>query len=279
MENQITLKDIAHNSVFTSVGTLNTENDLNIFYAYIRHNKEFLSYFKDIIFSLNGNQTIIEQMSTKISDILSNNIHILVTANLGHTFGTMLLDLTIMTYSKQLPYTYVWKFSNDVIVTPDIFLKKVTPNKDFYYINNIGYNIFNTYSKDALVQALMDQSFYYPQTNYYIIKNNIEFYPSQDQIYSLKQEYEKIKLTNPNIQPWHAIDGCDCEHMLAKTVELNNLTKQHLLSRESTSSIVHFIFDQNMHDGSHKNIAYVELGGLCHYHYFGQPIAVVDHIL
>lgn len=277
MENKITLKDIISKSVFGSVGTINSDQDLKMFYGYVKHNRDFLCYFQDLIFVLNGNIQIIETIPKEIEDILpKNTVHIVVTENLGHTFGTMLNDSSVCSYAAQLPYDYIWKFSNDVTVDPNILHKTITTNKDFYYINNIGYNVFNTYSKKTLLDALLTQTFYYPQTNYYIIKNRIKFYPDIQTIYKLKKEYEDIKSKNPGIQPWHAISGCDCEHMLAKTVEINNLTKEHLLSHQSTHNIIQLIFDQQVHDGSHKNIAYEELGNLCHLHYPGHPVVIIE---
>lgn len=264
MENQITLKSLVKDSVFGSVGTIKSQTDIATLVAYLRYNKPFLDNFNDIILSLNGDAELLRKVALYIEPIISNNLHIVVSENLGHTFGTFLSDSAIISYASQLPHKYIWKFSNDVIVNETIFDKLITANKDFYYINNIGYNIFNTYSKNQLLLALINQEFYYPQTNYYIIKNQIDFYPSESEIYKLKNEFESISLIKPGIQPWHAIDGCDCEHMLTRTVNNNNLSKEHLLSEKTTKAIIEFIYDNQIHDGSHKNIAYSELGNLCH---------------
>jgi hypothetical protein len=273
--NQVSLKQIASESVYASVGTFTSTQSLDILCAYLKHNKPFLDHFKDIIFSVNGEQSIIDQIQSKVKQILNATIHIVVSENLGHTFGTFLSDYKIFEYSSQLPYNYVWKFSNDVLVDIEILDKIVTKDVGFYYVNNIGYNVFNTYSKEELPNVLLNQQFYYPQTNYYIIKNNIQFLPDENTIIQLRNKYQEIQRTQPNIQPWHAIEGCDCEHMLAKTVEANNLSKEYLLSEYSTNAIVDFIHSEKIHDGSHKNIAYAELGNLCHYHYLGHPVAVL----
>lgn len=264
---KVKLKELASRSVFGSVGTLLSEKDLVLFISYVKYNKNFLSHFPEILYSFNGDSRLIDQVGPLLKEILSNNIHILTTENLGHTFGTFLNDRNIISYADQLPYDYIWKFSNDVVVKDTILDKEVSDNFGFYYINNIGYNVFNTYPKQELLSVLMSQEFYYPQTNYYIIKNHINFYPDLDTIMDLKEQYETAKITNPGIQPWHAIQGCDCEHMLAKTVEQNNLSKKYLLSEQSTKTIIDFIHERVIHDGSHKNIAYSELGDLCHLHH------------
>ena len=272
----MTLKDIASESVFASVGTFDSANKLEVFCAYLKHNKKFVNCFSDIILSVNGDLSIINEISSRVKQIIDSNLYIVYSENLGHTFGTLLSDFKVFEYSATLSHKYVWKFSNDVLVEHSILDKQVTPDKDFYYVNNIGYNVFNTYpTKSQLLTALMSGEFYYPQTNYYIIKNKIQFYPDENTIYSLRDQYRSIQEKQPGIQPWHAIQGCDCEHMLSKTVQLNNLSKEHLLSENTTKVIIDFIHDEKIHDGSHKNIAYAELGNLCHYHYVGQPVAVV----
>lgn len=270
MENNIELKDIVARSIFGSIGTILNEEHLSLFIAVARYNAEFLNAFPRVVYCLNGNSELIEASQSYLREFIVTDLSIVTTENLGHTFGTFLNDRAVFVFADNFDYDYIWKFSNDVIVNKDIFNKQITLNKDFYYINNIGYNVFNTYDKDQLSKVLMDQSFYYPQTNYYIIKNHTKFYPNEELIYQLKKEYEEIKKENPSIQPWHAINGCDCEHMLAKTVEQNNLSKEHLLSETSIKTIIDFIWQNNIHDGSHKNIAYSELGNLCHLHYPSQ---------
>jgi hypothetical protein len=270
LENNIELKDIVARSIFGSIGTILNEEHLSLFIAVARYNAEFLNAFPRVVYCLNGNSELIEASQSYLREFIVTDLSIVTTENLGHTFGTFLNDRAVFVFADNFDYDYIWKFSNDVIVNKDIFNKQITLNKDFYYINNIGYNVFNTYDKDQLSKVLMDQSFYYPQTNYYIIKNHTKFYPNEELIYQLKKEYEEIKKENPSIQPWHAINGCDCEHMLAKTVEQNNLSKEHLLSETSIKTIIDFIWQNNIHDGSHKNIAYSELGNLCHLHYPSQ---------
>lgn len=270
MENNIKLQDIVARSLFGSIGTIQNEENLSLFIAIAKHNSDFLNTFPRVVYCLNGDSALIETSQGLLREFLVTDLSIITAENLGHTFGTFLLDRSLYTFADNYSYDYLWKFSNDVVVTKDIFNKPISPNKGFYYLNNIGYNVFNTYDKDKLVEVLMDQSFYYPQTNYYIIKNHTKFYPDEDLIYQLKTEYENIKKENPNIQPWHAIEGCDSEHMLAKTVENNHLSKEHLLSESSVKTITDFIWQYNIHDGSHKNIAYSELGNLCHLHYPNQ---------
>lgn len=268
MENIITLGSLLSRSVYGSVGTLTSDNDLNTFLAYVGVNKDFLKAFPHLVFSLNGNDEIISRVKTRVSQLLPNvNIHIVQSENLGHTFGTFLSDASIFSYCANIDCDYIWKFSNDVVVQPHIFEKTITNNKDFYYINNIGYGAFQNYNTNGLLEAIYNYSYFYPQTNFYVIKKNIHFVPDTPQIYELKKQYNNILTQKPGIQPWHAIQGCDCEHMLKCTVDQNNLEKEYLLSSSSTEKIINYIYDNHLHDGSHKNIIYSELGNLCHLHF------------
>lgn len=270
------LRDILSRSIFGTVGTILHESNIDATIWYVRYNLDFLKNFNDVLFSMNGDHTLINRFKDMVTDILKGvNVNIIETENLGHTFGTILSDLAIFEYVKNTQYDYVWKFSNDVVVNTSIFDIETTKDIDFYYINNIGYNVFNQYKKEELVDIFYNMEFIYPQTNYYILKKDINFYPDRKTLYDLYHKYHEIKLSNPGIQPWHAIDGCDCEHMLRKTVSNNNLKKQYMLSKQSTEKIINFIFDNQIHDGSHKNIMYTEIGNICHLQYPNHPVAII----
>lgn len=272
----MTLRDIVADSIYGSVGTISDAQSVWSTLSYIDYNTKFLDNFADIVFSLNGEKEFINEFSNSVKSILKNsNIHIIVTENLGHTFGTILSDAAIFDYVSNTRYKYVWKFSNDVVVNNSIFDLETDPSIEFYYINNIGYNIFNQYGKDEIVDILCNMDFFYPQTNYYIIKKDIKFYPDIETLYNLHKQYNEIRKINPNIQPWHAIEGCDCEHMLRKTIINNQLKKQHMLNKQSTQKIIDFIFNNQIHDGSHKNIMYTDVGNLCHLQYPNHPVVKI----
>ena len=219
------LKDIVQASIFATDITVLSEHDVLKFNAYFNFKKPLINLFPCAIFSINGESQFINSIHDYIKKNISTNFEVVVSPNLGHTFGSFLLDYKIFEISNNINYNYIWKFANDVILEPNILNKRV-PESDFYYINNIGYislDYYNEperpkYSKENLVRAVMDQSYFYPQTNYYIIKNGLKFYPNQDTIYDLKQKYDSIKIHKPDIHPWHAIYECDSENMLKKTV-------------------------------------------------------------
>jgi len=266
----MTVSDLINKSVFASIGTLRSPADLKDFLGYYNHNKPFLDNFPEIIYSFNGDPALIEWVQEFFKD---SNVTILVSENLGHTFGIFLSELEIFNYTSTLDnIDYVFKFNNDVTITNDFLQVEIEPNKDFYYINNIGLGALNNKTENELLSDIQTKTYFYPQTTHYIIKNNIEYYPDEELTRLLKNEYEVQKQSNPSIQPWHAIEGCDCENMLTKIIDRNNLSISYLLTDKETKSIINLVKQRNIVDGSHKNISYSRLGGLCHYHYINQTI-------
>lgn len=268
------LHDILKYSIFGSIGYIGSKSDLEKFIAYAKHNADFLNSFPQLIFSFNGDFDLIKQCSV-ISSFISSPIEITISENLGHTFGTFVLDHNLFELAKNYSYSYLWKFSNDVIVNKTIFDTEIVLDKDFYYTNNIGFNEFRFQTAQELLQNIIDQTYYYPQTNHYIIRNPAVFYPDMSTILQLKEEFNNIIKEQPDITPWHAIRGCDCESMLMKTVEKNGYSKQYLLPKKDTELLINFIKTNQIHDGSHKNIMFSSLGNLCHLQFPNHPVYVI----
>jgi len=289
----ITLNDIVSTSIPSFIDTLSINKNAFKLQSYVDLNMSWLQKFSQIIFSLNGDhqvcQNFINEFKIKYPNI--EPILLLSESNLGHTFGILDTDRQIYEYcrdTKNRDIQYVWKFSGDVIANDTIFDIEIDDSCDFFYINNVGTpSLINT-TKEQLLEDMMSQKYFYPQTNYYIYKNKIQrWYPPRDNIIKLKNMYDEIKKEHPNYYPWDAISkedaglpadansGCACEAFLAQTVIENNLKKQCLLSREDTKKILDLIDEYRIGDGSHKNILYTNVGGLCHYHIMnGQAVPI-----
>jgi hypothetical protein len=264
------LSDLASKSVFASIGTLRSPSDLREFLSYYSYNLPILSKFKEVIYSFNGEPELIEWVKAYLEE---SGITTLTSENLGHTFGIFISEGEIFKYTSTLSdIEYVFKFNNDVVLSPEFLDVEIEPNKDFYYINNIGLGAFNDRTENQLFEDINNKSYFYPQTNHYIIKNHINYYPNEQKARELKAQFDEARKQNPSVSPWHAIEGCDCESMLAKTVKLNNLSPSYLLTDTETKRIINLVKQYNVVDGSHKNIAYSRLGGLCHYHYINKTI-------
>lgn len=272
-----TLKDIVPESVLGINGTIINRQSYERQEQYIKYNSSWLNLFDTVIFAYNGEKKWIDFFIESVQ-LHTPNIKIILEYsdnNLGHTFGTMDNDNRIFKCANLLDKKYLWKFSIDVIADNILMDVYVDTDYDFFYINNIGYAALHDSTKQELFEDIKSQKYFYPQTNYYIIKNHINFYPDINTILSLKKEYEEIKKDHPEYNPWDAIQGCDCEHMLAKTIRDNNLKAKHLLNDEDTHKILNLIEEYQWHDGSHKNIQYTNVGNLCHYHIIGAPVAPI----
>ena len=271
----LSISKIISNSIIGFVDTIETESQISKSLQIFQHNLLWLCHFSEIVFSLNGKNNLCDRYIKEIESFdTKQKITLLFSDNLNHTFGTFDNDSKIYKYcfaNKQ--FSYVWKFSNDIIADESIFDVTIDDNYDFFYINNLGYAAFNNVSKEQLFDNIKNQSYFYPQTNYYIYKNKItHWYPDYSEIIRLKTLYEEIKKDHPDYYPWDAIQGCDCESMLAKTIIDNNLKPYHLLSDNETKKIIEAAYAYRIGDGSHKNIQYSNIGNLCHYHFMNQPI-------
>ena len=271
----MTFNNIINRSVFSSVGTLLKNEDIDAFLRYFEYNMEFLSKFPHIIYSFNGEKSLVDILESIVKNKLPNSsVKFLFAENLGHTFGSLLSEVVIFEATKELTdVDFVWKFSNDVIITTK-FLDIEVPVVDFYYINNIGYNVFSTCTTiEELVNKIHSREYFYPQTNYYIIKNKINFIPDKNGIYTMFKQYDLRQ--NKELKPWDVITKCECEHFLKLTVERNNLSSHMLLNDVELNSIINIIIRYKMWDGSHKNVAYDRLGGLCHFQWPNTDVMII----
>lgn len=282
----IKVKNIVSKSVAAFVGTIESVKDAARQLEYFKFNKSWLDNFTYIILSLNGDENLIRYNIQEIEKLVNSKIELLYSQNLGHSFGTMDNDYKIFDYIQNQPIEYIFKFSHDTIADSSLLDLELDESYDFFYINNIGYSAFINRTKEELFLDIKSQKYFYPQTNYYIVKNKINrWFPNKEEILNYYDKYQNILKTHPEYKPWDALQGkdvglednqgCDCEHMLAKTIRHNNLKSAHLLSDEDTSKIIDLIYNYQIHDGSHKNIIYTNIGNLCHYHIINHPVAPI----
>lgn len=270
-------KHIISKSLAAFVGTIDNSKDYLRQIEYTKYNLNWLNAFDSIVYSLNGSKNFINEFIADISSIVKPQVEILFSDNIGPVFGAMDNDQKIFEYIKtRRDIDYIWKFSNDTIADSTILDIEIDDDYDFFYINNIGYAAFANKSKQELLTNIISQEYFYPQTNYYIIKNkNIEWYPSKSLILSLQAQYQTIINDHPEYNPWDAIQGCDCETMLSQTIKNNNFKSKHLLNENDTKKIIDLVYDHKIVDGSHKNIMYTNVGNLCHYHVVNHPVAAI----
>ena len=272
MNNYHTLRSILPKSAYATIGHISNENDLKTLEAFIKFNAPFLVKFPIHIIAQNA---VTPELKDKANNLWKQYYPQCViidhNENKGHTFGTLELDNSIFEYTLQhkSKIKYVWKCGNDVIMDSSIFDVTVE-NADLYFLNNIGYNAFTQENGDfkALFNKVKLKTYFYPQTWFFILKNDFDYLNSKELI---KDGYEKWKLT-PEKKPWEVYEGIDCETQLKECVKRNKLTTYHLLDEVSLERLLNAIGHYQIHDGSHKNLVYTKLGNLCHYQYTDKTV-------
>lgn len=253
------IKDLIPKSVYCTIGYCD-ENHLLTLEQYINHNKFVLDLFDQIIvgYTNNGNN----ELQDKVNLIWYNSfkkVDITVSKeNKGHTYGTMDLDNKVINIAACHNKEYIFKSTNDIIFFEQ-FLEKDIEKADFYYTNGIGYAGMENYKFDR--DRIMTDDFF-PQSNFYIIKSNIDYLNSENEI---NEVYELQKLS-PDKKPWELKQGFESETLLKRCVERNKLTKYHLVGNEYYRRLLHVVQYFKIVDSSHKNIL-MDDPGLCHLHW------------
>lgn len=285
--------DIVDSSAAAFIYTFTKPINVQKYLAYMKLNHIWLQKFKQLIISSNGNlelaQHFVDECKNQYLGQHTNIVLLHNEINMGHTFGILDSDGRIFDYAINHPnIEYIWKFSGDVLANETIFDINIDEQYDFFYINNVGFPSLKNTTIEKLADDIMNQKYFCPQTNYYIVKNKIkEWYPNHELLLNLKQKYDSYlnNKDNERLPPWEVIrgsvaglpdgQGLSCELYLAQTVIKNNMTKQNLVSLEDTKKILSLMAEFQNNDGSHKNIIYTNIGGLCHYHFMNGMVTEI----
>jgi hypothetical protein len=261
------LKDIINKSYYGSVGYVSTLEDINRLEQYIIYNIPVLKEFINVITSttyVDNNPELRIQLENTWKKYFPNSVHIDTGISRGHSFGAADNDNAIIDYCKNNNIDWICKSANDIIIQ-ESFLDKIIDNSDFYYFNGIGWGGMVNY--DFEFKKIINEDFY-PQTNFYIINVSKIDYLNNKQY--LDDTFKIIPLIpGYNGRIWEYIEGWSCETFLKQCVERNNLSKKHLVSLEKYRILLEWIYEQNIHDSSHKNIM---IEGICHFHNVDEKI-------
>lgn len=255
------LKDIINKSYYGSVGYVSNLDDISRLEQYIIYNLPILKEFINVVTSttyIDNDPELRIQLENVWKKYFPNSIHIDTGISRGHSFGAADNDNAIIDYCKNNNIDWVCKSANDIIIQESA-LEKIIENADFYYLNGIGFGGMITYNFDF--DRIINENFY-PQTNFYIINTSKIDYLNNKTY--LNDTFNEISLIpNYNGKVWEYISGWSCESFLKECVERNNLIKYHLASLKKYRILLNWVYDQNIHDPSHKNIM---IEGICHFH-------------
>lgn len=256
---EVTLKELAKDATYGTVGYIGTEEDLETLEQFILFNLPVLTCFNKIIVSTNYRELSFKKETNTIWKryfpeciLIDNDV------NRGPAFGTADLDNLIFNHCKNSNTEWLFKSSNDVLITEN-FLEKKVPLADFYYYIGISYEdlYLNSFDYSKI------QYKFFPQTNgYFINVQKCDYLVTQN---FLDETFKQVSLIkNYNNKPWEYIEGWSCELFLANCVMRNNLSKHYLLSEEKHNKLCRLIEMLKIGDPSHKNIW---VDGLCHFQY------------
>jgi hypothetical protein len=263
-----TIRQLANKSVYGTIGYIGSENDLELLEQYILFNLYVLKEFKQIIVATNySDLSLIDNNSKLWRKYFPECVLIDNSKNRGPAFGTADLDNSIFDWCKENNEEWLCKSANDVIFQESI-LEKQIEEADFYYLNGIGYGGMVKYNFNF--DRIINEDFY-PQTNFYFI-NVLKTDYLNDKEY-LNETYEYIQTVEKyNGRVWEYIQGWSCEDFLKNCIRRNNLSKKHLVSEKKYHTLLKWIYEQNIHDPSHKNIM---VEGICHFQYSNQHIVEI----
>jgi len=262
------LKKIINKSYYGSVGYVGSLEDLNIIEQYILFNTPILKEFKNIIIATNYSGNFQSLNKTLWKKHFPDCILIDLDENRGHSFGTADLDNAIINYCQSNNIDWVCKSSQDIIMEPLMLETIVEDNKDFYYMNGIGYGGMVKY--DFNIDRIINEDFY-PQTNFYFINTSKIDYLNNEEY--MDSTYDIVRnIPNYNGKVWEHIEGWSCEDFLKNCVIRNNLSKYHLVPDKKYRILLETVKNQQIHDCSHKNIM---VEGICHFQHPNKKVLII----
>lgn len=259
------LKNLINKSYYCTIGYIRNENDLQLLESYILYNLSVLKSFKNHIIVTNYLKDYKNENAQLWEKYFPNCILIDLEKNRGHSFGIADQENAIVDYCKKNQIKWVCRSAHDVILTKKILDINIDKDKDFYYMNGIGYGGMVKY--DFNLDKIEKEDFY-PQSNFYFINiTKIDYLYDKkyiDETYNYIQNIE-----NYSGKVWEYIEGWSCEGFLRQCVERNNLSKYHLISPKNYRILLEIVKNNQIHDCSHKNIM---IEGVCHFQYPNQQI-------
>ncbi len=279
----MTISDIISQSVYCSCGTIQQESDISKLQSYLLYNKSLIDKFDTIIVCHNRMPNISDidfDRYNKCWQQVFQHKHIILTTlndNKGYVLGCIELDNTLLSNCKSLSKEYIWKSVNDILISDNILNFEISIIDDILFIPEIGHAGCpkNKEELDSFIRRYLDCDLNTigPQCNFYIIKNNIDYYYDMK---ILKEQYRSF-LNDPDHEYHHK----ECQWKLTlPTIPLIDLIKRMklspklLLSDNTFKNLINIVMQFNIADSSLKNILFEDIG-ICHFHFENEPVIVI----
>ena len=261
------------NNAYCSIGHISRKSDIDTLEQMLIHNYAVISKFNYIIVHQNSSDST-EQYLSDYNNIWKkvygkDVIVIKSLKNRGHTFGYIDSDNAVVNVAKTLPIDFIYKGVNDILLDERLLDLDICDNFDFYFLQGIGYTgltEFN-YDIDKYMDIYITEKYLYPQTNFYIIRNSVDYIYDKKNADDAYNYCQSISTFNGKV--WEYIPNFSCEKLLAECIFRNRFRYKHLMPDKSFMKLLSYIKDYKICDCSHKNI-YIEDVGVCHYHSIDQ---------
>lgn len=267
-----------YDSAFCSIGCITQEKDIETLWGFLEYNKPVINRFGKIIVAHTKTNNISDKLFQRYNQVwkefFPNFVTIIERPNFGHTFGFTDLDNSVLTEAKKQGFKWVWKSTNDILLEKQIFDVEMD-DADFFYFQGHGYTGLNSYytlDVNKAVESFKDggYQYFFPQTNFYIIKTDIDFLINHMEFNKL---YNKCisdpEYINNKTQTEYKYLLCEC--VLRDCVYRNKLKSKHLIGKESYRQLLETILMYKIADSSHKNLFFKECG-VCHFHFPNEQI-------
>ena len=260
------LKDIVSDCTIILTGTIIPEK-MDMIGRILQHNSVVFNQFKNIVYNVNcihdSDWDLADDYQSLLTHFLGPNIKIYLLRdfiNRGWQFGTMDLEKTAYSFCKLNLHTeWVLKLDFDMLVQKTILDMNVD-NGDAFYLPSVGYaSIADKKDFADIVVDFETQTLdiINPQTTVYLLRKEL------DCLYA-NQEWTNSKYKETILNTTTAIKlGVSCESQLNATFKRNNCRIKCMLSNELFHTLLDTIVEKNIHDPSHKNILFSQIG-VCH---------------
>jgi hypothetical protein len=262
----IKLSAIANNSTIILTGTIIPEK-MDMIEGILKNNFEIFKKFKHLILNINCTKESDWQYAIKyeklLLDLLDGDIQIYLLRdyiNRGWQFGTIDLEKTAYSfYKRNLKGHSVLKLDFDIYLQKQILDLDIETH-DIYFMPSVGYSPVE-HGSSTILKEFENETWdiLQPQSTIYIIKKQLDYlYVDQDW---LNKKYKEWILNPIGNGPHHI--GVACEPLLRKSFERNSCKMKSMISSKTFNKLIETIQVYKMHDPSHKNILFEEVG-VCH---------------
>jgi hypothetical protein len=270
------IKNVLKNTTAMVCGRIDrVENNFDKMAGILEYNKSVLSSCDSVILMLNKEHSIPYSETTRIFDLYKqtfNKCYFLEPhpVGMGHQIGHITLDSIGYRFIKNnIGTKYTMKLCNDILVSEKFLDREVEPS-DVYFIPSVGMaqavGCPNDMKTECFKRVGYNDIMLSYQTWFFIASNNTPL------LYEDDEEIERL-FRSWDFKKDHRQTVICAEHSLVKWSITNSLNRFSLYSPDEFDGYFKTIRDNQIFDGSLKNVMLEPLG-ISHFHSSQHPLLV-----